>query len=177
MKWKTHSSGLEVSSTGRVKNHDGIKMNKKGYLVVKKVVGHIRGNVHIGKGDRFTRTFYIHRLVATLFIDKPRGRHVNHKNGIKTVNRKSNLEWTTRAGNAKHAHETGLIEAKGEGNGRSVLTEKIVRRLLKLDPGSIEGTRNFARREYAKELAEKLGVSDTSIVNVWNRRTWTHVQL
>jgi hypothetical protein len=173
--WKTHSSGLRVSSSGQVRGYEEIKINSKGYLVVKIITGEIRGNVHIGPGDRKTRRFYVHRLVALLFHGPSRGRHVNHKDGNKLNNRRSNLEWVTRARNAEHAHKTGLIDAKGEGNGRAVLTETLVRKIRRLDPGKIDGVKNPARRARAKRIAHKLGVSDVSIVNVWDRRTWCHV--
>lgn len=42
---------------------------------------------------------------------------INHKFGVKTDNRPSQLEWNTRAQNNRHAIETGLLVLfkKGEG--------------------------------------------------------------
>ena len=50
-----------------------------------------------------TKTFLVHRLVATTFIENPLGkRTVNHKNEIKTDNRVKNLEWATDKENTNY---------------------------------------------------------------------------
>ena len=50
-----------------------------------------------------TKHFQVHRLIAQSFIENPTDFPiVNHKNGNKTDNRASNLEWTDAKGNAQH---------------------------------------------------------------------------
>lgn len=57
-------------------------------------------------------SYHVHRLVALAWLDRPDGDvekfTVNHKDGIKKNNNKSNLEWCTVSQNAIHAYVTGL---------------------------------------------------------------------
>lgn len=53
----------------------------------------------------------VHRLVATAYLPKPESLEVleiNHKDGVKTNNHVSNLEWVSRQRNVDHVYETGL---------------------------------------------------------------------
>lgn len=50
--------------------------------------------------------FYVHRIVATLFLPNPSGlRYVNHKNLNKLDSRLDNLEWVSQSDNLKHYHK------------------------------------------------------------------------
>ena len=59
-------------------------------------------------GKSYTK-YYVHRLVADHFIDKPaQHNQVNHIDGDKTNNFYNNLEWVDGKMNIKHSHENKL---------------------------------------------------------------------
>lgn len=68
-----------------------------GYLRVKMWVHGVR------------RSMSVHRLVASLFLGNSL-LEVNHDDGDKTYNYVSNLEWTTRSENMKHAYNNGWVD-------------------------------------------------------------------
>ena len=54
-------------------------------------------------------SFYVHRLVAMAHVPNPLGLpEVNHKDGCRVNNLKTNLEWVTSSENSDHAIELGL---------------------------------------------------------------------
>lgn len=80
-----------------------------------KLAEHILKDFNIGRGYRYVtlsvhgeRTnMLVHRAVALAFIKKPNTEcEVNHKNGDKTDNRASNLEWVSHKRNIRHAINT-----------------------------------------------------------------------
>ena len=95
-----------ISSYGRVYNINTGKLMK--IFVVPNGYYAITLTLENGKQKRF----YIHRLVASVFIENPNNKQqVNHINGIKSCNYKENLEWCTSRENVNHAINTRLRDS------------------------------------------------------------------
>ena len=62
--------------------------------------------VRLSNGDGSRKVFSVHRLILEAFEPNPNSDklQVNHKDGDKTNNALSNLEWTTCKENINHAY-------------------------------------------------------------------------
>jgi hypothetical protein len=130
--WKASQvlSGYEVSSEGRIRSVDRlvIRVNNapircKGRLLDPKPGNHGYKLVY-PKRDSRKHPVLIHRLIAHEFVPNPHDLPVvNHKDGNKSNNHPSNLEWCTQQQNLAHAKSMGLrrveraVLAMGEGAG------------------------------------------------------------
>lgn len=92
-----------VSDTGQV-----FSTKSKKYLKTPcGTAGYPLVNLTTGKGKRTLHT--VHSLVAEAFIgNRPANHEINHKDGCKTNNHVSNLEYVIPSDNIRHAFETGL---------------------------------------------------------------------
>lgn len=112
--------------------------------------GYARVSIHDGMGGK--KSAAIHRLVCLAFLDADECRqYVNHKNGVKTDNRLSNLEWVTPKENARHAVETGLHKMS-----KKVCDEHIFRAASLRVSG-------FKLREIAAEIGVSITTAHTYI--------------
>ena len=109
-----------VSTNGEIYrkvDSDYIKMkrqtNKDGYLQI---------GLYENKKQK---QFLVHRLVGECFIPNPENKpEINHDDGNKLNNHISNLLWSTRNENSKHAYDTKLnLGTLGEINGMAKLTK------------------------------------------------------
>lgn len=96
--WKTipFAPAYELSNTGVVRS------TKKNIVLTpyKHTNGYYRINLYI---DKKRCRFYMHRLIAELFIPNPDNkREVNHKDGNRENYNIDNLEWCTRSENELH---------------------------------------------------------------------------
>jgi len=147
----------EVSNTGFVRNKRTEKLltlmdNGRGYLTV------CLGRAVAGKNTRR----YIHRLVASAFLDRADwANEVNHKDGDKSNNYVTNLEWTDRQGNINHSWESNL----------STPTPK------KLDEGEVMGIflESTSGCKPQSEIAESYGICQQTVSDIKNKKIWKHV--
>jgi len=147
----------EVSDCGNLRNEKTgkglLKRNSKGYLVI---------DLH-KEGER--KSFRVHRLVAQAFIKNPDNlSQVNHIDGRKMNNYRSNLEWNSPKQNIRHSVLTGTFPI-GERNGGSVLKEVEVKQIRTLSRGGVNN----------KDLSKKFEVSRKTIFSVVHHLTWKHI--
>ncbi|HFJ9472606.1 TPA: NUMOD4 domain-containing protein [Bacillus paranthracis] len=156
----------QVSNLGSIKSMPNRKYKSER---IKSLVVSTKGYVRVclSKNGK-AKTLLVHRVVAKAFINNPDNKaQVNHINGIKTDNRKDNLEWVSLQDNNKHAHKNGLIaDNSGSKNGLSKLTEENV----------IEIRRLYSNGDISQsKLAKRYGVAQSLINRIIVRKLWTHI--
>jgi hypothetical protein len=151
-KRKISSFGRMILDDGRVaKSAD----NGAGYLTYP-VMSWKEGDLWKSKRE------YIHRLVATYFIDNPDNLpQVNHKDCDKSNNCVDNLEWISRKCNIDHAHASGRMSKRSEYGSIKLLTVEEVKECytrVKLGEG-------------VNVVAVSMGKARTTISSIINKRS------
>jgi len=152
----------------RIDGHPRYEISNMGNLrkSLKTGVINCRGYCLVGIGSGKTHT--VHKLVMEAFIGKrPKGMECNHKDGNKTNNSLSNLEWVTPSENLKHAFSHGLkIPQHGETSG-----------LSKLDNVDVISIRTLKEKfnYQQKQLSKMFNVSLANIEAIVQGKTWRHL--
>jgi hypothetical protein len=121
------------------------------------------------------KTYTIHRIVATCFIhNEDLSLEVNHKDGVKTNNHHTNLEWCTKLENIEHAVANNLwktdrqkIAATGINNTQNVLSEEEVLFIRELYSSG------WKPRFIWEKFSNK--ISRPSIYDIIKRKSWKHI--
>lgn len=106
----------EVSECGKsLRRVSNLKESKQGLQIVKgKQTGYIYCTLLYDELGNyiFPKRIAVHRLVAFAWLEEPNTGEVwvNHKDGNKGNNHRSNLEWTTISQNIQHKFDTGLYK-------------------------------------------------------------------
>ncbi|QQV88768.1 HNH homing endonuclease [Acinetobacter phage Liucustia] len=150
------SDGLIVSSSGVLLKGDGsvrtLYDNGKGYKFVR---------IH-NRETQGAKQFYVHRLVAEVFIGDIKGKQVNHIDGDKSNNDVSNLEIVTPSENIRHSHKTGLSKPRREYGSVEFRSDKVFTQaylFVKIGVGNIT------------QIAKSLNMSRTTLSSVMNKRS------
>ena len=159
----------QVSDTGQVRSLDRVddrgRHLKGATMTANPKVGYRM--LKLCKNSKCTPVT-IHRLVATAFIPNPEGKpEVNHLDGDKQNNTVTNLVWATYSENALHATASGL-SPRGEKCYQAKLTARRVRSIRK---HYVHGDKKYG----STALAKKYGVSLSTIYDIVQRRSWTHI--
>lgn len=164
-----------ISDHGRVLSLDRIIIRSDGqkYSVKQKILAnYVRKcywEVKLWRNGS-VKTVKVHRLVIQHFgPNRPSAAHeVNHKDGDKTNNHISNLEWVTRSENVKHAYSIGLLDNKPKGElcSNTHLSDVEVIAIRELYKES-----DFTQRQ----IAAACGVSQTCIKRILLHETWKHL--
>lgn len=120
-KWRCFIAGYEVSNFGRVRSVDRTIVRKNGWQQTFK--GRILKPYTKGKYDSIVlsiageyKTFYIHRLVAMMFVPNPHGfDEVNHLDENSKNNNAENLSWCLHIDNLNYgSHNKKISDANSK---------------------------------------------------------------
>jgi len=166
---KGFEDSYEVSSDGCVRTIDRICGKRPG-LLKSKILKQFDS-----RGYRFVilskngskKNCYVHRLVAQCFIPNPENKpQVNHKNGVKSDNVLTNLEWSTIQDNHLHSYRElnrHRPNQKGDRNTNSKLTRNQVNDII---------NRYKSKKSTAIQLAKEFSINKNYVYQLSNGKTW-----
>ena len=153
----------QVSNLGRIKSLKRPRIMKSH---LNEATGYIGQNLSNGQIKKYC---LVHRLVAKAFIPNPENKNqINHKNGDKTDNNVTNLEWATQSENMKHSYKElnrpiryDILKKDAK------LTEDQVREIKEHLNNSVTHTK----------LAEMYCVSRQLITSINLGKAWKHIKI
>jgi hypothetical protein len=153
----------EASSDGDIRRSTSSSGTRAGRMLKPRAYPNGYLYVCLRNRDR-VRSAQVHALVAAAFHGRQAGQTVNHRDGIKTNNRATNLEITTPAGNAAHAVAYGLVQ-QGERHYAAKVTADDVRAIR------TDATRGVPR----SVLRIRYGLSKSGLHHILSGKNWRTV--
>lgn len=123
------------------------------------------------KNSKQSSSYYIHRVVATAFCERPENaKYVVHLDFDKLNNKASNLKWVDRAGMYLHHKKNPKKLARKGKVTSSKLTEGRVRLIKKkiFDPN---------RKTRMRLIAKQFGISEMQLYRIKSGENWSHVKI
>lgn len=169
--------GFQVSSLGRVRSLDRIRMQRQyGTLAPVLYKGQVKsqsrcpqtGYMKVGLSvpGRKRKTWNVNVLVCMAFHGpKPPRHEAAHWNGDRADNRLSNLRWATRKENLADRERHGTVNC-GERNGGAKLTVEQVLAIREAHKAGIMPT----------ALGKQYGLNPRHVCDIVARRRWAHVE-
>lgn len=124
------------------------------------------------------KTYYIHKLVAELFIKKtsPKQKFVIHKNHKKENNQIKNLQWAAKEEMEMHQQKSPLVL-----KAREERMNKPVYKGHKLTVGIVKQIKrkifSKSRSQSMKEIAAHFDISEMQLYRIKSGENWSHVEI
>lgn len=161
----------EASSLGRIRRSSPGPRTRVGSIVTGVDGG--RGYLQVtlvNNGVR--RSARVARLVCEAFHgERPAGKEVAHRNGIRGDNRPGNLYWATKAENAADRERHGHTY-RGAGQSLAKTTDSAVREIRAVYDAA---TKKHLPNGVAAALCQKYGLSYSRVRSIALRKCWKHL--
>ena len=170
---KGYEGYYQVSNYGKIKSLERFRENGfGGYIHKERILKSQTGCngyefINLSKKG-IVKHLCIHRFVAIAFIPNPEDKPcTNHKNGIRTDNRLSNLEWATYSENAIHGiKRNGNWIVKGEKHPKAFFKNSDILKIRHL----------YKSKKMRKcEIAKKYNTNQSTIHSIIIRKSWKHI--
>jgi hypothetical protein len=139
----------EISDLGRIRK---IETGK----VLKQAIHNGYPQVSLSFGKCKRKTVITHRLVGKYFIENPENKRcLNHIDGVKTNNNRSNLEWCSYQENSIHAWTIGLCKPNENQKASARIVQHFAAEKLSMPVRRSDGMVFKSIREAAKYLGKR----------------------